>query len=119
MNQHPLFLIITIMIIGMVLLYIPIWVLALSKKTLKLFDFIFPFLPLFFWLAIFAVGIGAQNNTNLIEIPIIIFFTLIGSILTMFSKYTFLRCKKGRLIILSILILFVLLVRVFMPVIPK
>ena len=119
MNQHPLFLIITIMIIGMVLLFIPIWVLALSKSKLKPFDFIFPFLPLFFWFIISAVGIGAQNISNLIEIPIIIFFTLIGSILTMFSPYTFLRSKKGSLLILSTLIIFVLLLRVFMPAISE
>lgn len=115
MNQHPLFQVITITIIATALLHIPIWAIALGKKTVKPIDFACPFMPIVFWAILIKSGIGSQSTSYLFEIPIIILATVTGCILLLFLPLPSLRSKKGRSIIISSLMLLVLILRLFMP----
>ncbi len=116
MNGHFLLQANAIVLIATLLLYIPIWVIALNKKRLIAFDFVFPFIPVLLWLILTMVGIGSRDPANLIEIPIILFLTLAAHLHMIFSPYSLLRTKRGTTIILSILLVVTLLLRVFMPV---
>lgn len=114
MNEHFFFQVVTIMMIATLLLYIPIWVVALTRNVLKPFDFICPFIPVIVWLAMAIAGIGPKNQTNLIEIPLIMFITLIACILMIFSPYSKLRTYKGTVTIVSILSIIAVLMRIYM-----
>jgi len=66
--------------------------------------------PLFFWFTLISSGYGAQSLSQIIEIPIV----LIGSIIIwgFLDKYDTIK-------ILGAILLFVILLRTFMPQIPE
>ena len=96
------------------LLYIPIWAVALNKNKLKIFDFICPFIPILIWFILTAAGIGPQAHANLIEIPLIMFITLLGCVHMMFSPYDRLRTLKGKLVVLAIVTTIAVLLRIYL-----
>jgi len=63
-----------------------------------------------FWFVLVFFGVGAQSLSQIIEIPIILIFTLVVSFL--------MRDKKFIFLIVTVLI-FVAILRVFMPLIPE
>jgi len=117
MDEHFIFQVVSIIMIATVLLYIPIWVIALSRNVLKPFDFICPFIPVFLWLTLTIAGIGPKDTTNLIEIPFIMFITLLACIHMIFSPFSKLRTQKGTVIIVSILSVIAVITRLYMHII--
>jgi hypothetical protein len=116
MNEHFIFQVVTIIMIATVLLYIPISVIALTKKVLKPLDFICPFITVSIWLALTVAGVGPKDTANLIEIPLIMFITLLACIHMMFSPFSKLRTQKGTIIIVTILSVIALLTRLYIHV---
>ncbi len=116
MNEQFIFQVVSIIMIATVLLYIPIWVIALSRNILKPFDFICPFIPVSIWLILTIAGVGPKDTANLIEIPLIMFVTLLACIHMMFSPFSKLRTQKGTVIIVTILSAIAVLTRLYMHV---
>jgi len=63
-----------------------------------------------FWFMLVFLGIGPQSLSQVIEIPIIIVVTLLVSLLMKNKRFIYL---------LIIVMIFVALLRVFMPLIPE
>ncbi len=109
---------IVITIIATALIHIPIWVIAISKKVLKPVDFACPFIPAIIWLILTAFGIGSVSMTNVFEIPIVMLITVLACVILYFGHFDSLRTKNGRTLILVFLLIFVFLLRIFMPELP-
>jgi hypothetical protein len=111
-------------IIGMIvittsLLSIPFWITAKLKKRSNNFNFWCPFVPVSFWVILTAAGVGAQSLSNFIEILVINIFTLITCTSVLILHFWSLRSRKGKVFTLIILLLFTILIRLFMPIIPE
>ncbi|NPA38042.1 MAG: hypothetical protein GXO47_14460 [Chlorobi bacterium] len=113
MEEHFLLESAAVIMSATLLLYIPIWAIALSKNKLKTFDFICPFIPILVWFVMTYAGIGSQEYINLIEIPIIMFITLLGCIYMMFSPYHETRTIRGKFIVFIVVSLIAVLLRLY------
>ena len=116
--HNYLFQLIIITLLATVLIHIPIWVLAQSKNVFKRIDIIYTFIPSVVWLILTALGIGSLSMTNVFEIPIVILFTVLTYVFLYFSHFESLRTGRGRAILISILVIFIVLLRTLTPVIP-
>jgi hypothetical protein len=114
MAEHFLFKAAAIIMSATLLLYIPIWAVALSKNKLKIFDFICPFIPILVWFIMTASGIGPQERANLIEIPLIMLTTFLGCAHMMFSPYDRIRTLKGKLLVLVIVTIIAVILRIYL-----
>jgi hypothetical protein len=114
MAEHFLFKASAIIMSATLLLYIPIWAIALNRNKLKIFDFICPFIPISVWLIMTAAGIGQQTHANLIEIPLIMIITFLGCAHMMFSPYDRIRTLKGKLLVLTIVTIIASLLRLYL-----
>jgi hypothetical protein len=79
--------------------------------TLFKHTFILLFSPTLFWVAVTAAGFGAQSLANLIEIPVVLTISLGLAVIP--ERWISYRAK------MAIAIAFVLLLRMFMPVLPE
>ena len=114
MAEHFLFKASAIIMSATLLLYIPIWAIALNKNKLKIFDFICPFIPISVWFIMTAVGIGPQEYANLIEIPLIMLITFLGCAHMMFSPYDRIRTFKGKMLVLVIVTTIAAILRIYL-----
>jgi len=119
MAEHFLFKASAIIMSATLLLYIPIWAIALNRNKLKIFDFICPFIPISVWFIMTAAGVGPKAHSNLIEIPLIMIITFFGCAHMMFSPYDRVRTLKGKLIVLSIVTTIAVILRIYLHISVK
>jgi len=102
---------ILVLIIG---LHLPLWFVAKKRNVFKKLDYVFPFIPITFYLILNALGISKQSITNLaIEVAVIVLITFIAYIIKIFTKY------KNIKLLLGVLFTFIVLFVLIMPLIKE
>ena len=84
------------------------------------FDVILPLLAIFFWVLITSSGYGPQSMSHLIEAPITLFFvTILIVIKIRFIDEIYANETRNTVIAYCISIMFVILLRSFIPFLPE
>ena len=101
-------------------LAIPAYIHAKRRQALFWIDTILPVLVVLFWFIITASGHGHQSLSNFIEAPIALLFSLILLNIRVFiTDQSYKNYRKNSYVTMAISLLFVFLLRSFMPFIPE
>jgi len=89
-------------------------------KVRLLFDVILPLIAVFFWVLVTSLGYGPQSMSHLIEAPITLIFVIILVVIKIrFMDEIYLNKTRNTVIAYGISIMFVILLRSFMPFLPE
>ncbi len=93
---------------------------ARKRNAIYWSDLILPLVVVFGWVAITASGFGHQSLSHVIEVPIALLFTLVIFNIRVFviDKYS-MNYRKNSYIVLFLSIVFIFLLRAFMPFMPE
>ena len=111
-------------IIILVLIYIALASIAylLAKRRNAIFwsDISLPFVVIIFWVFVVAVGYGPQSLSQVIEVPMALAFSLLAFNFRVFILDKYLKkYERNSIAVLWLSLVFVLLLRTFMPLIPE
>ena len=96
------------------------WVNAKKRNALYWSDLCSPFVLPTFWFLVTASGYGHQSLSHLIELPIVVLFSVLFLNVRVFILDRYRKnYKLNSLIVLCFGFLFVLLLRTFMPFLPE
>ena len=93
---------------------------ARKRNAIYWSDFILPFVVVFGWVAMTVAGFGHQSLSHVIEVPIALLFTFVIFNLRVFviDKYS-MNYRRNSYIVLLLSIVFIFLLRAFMPFMPE
>lgn len=84
------------------------------------FDLILPFLAVFFWVLITSSGYGPQSMSHLVEAPITLLFVIMLVVIKIrFIDEIYSNETRNTVIVYCVSIMFVILLRSFMPFLPE
>ena len=99
---------------------LPAYIYAKRRKAIFWSDIATPILVVAFWVAVTASGYGHPSLSHILEVPIALMFSVIVMNVRVFVvDKLILNCKINSYIALSISLLFVFLLRSFMPYMPE
>jgi hypothetical protein len=93
---------------------------AIKRSAIYWSDLILPIAVVGGWVAITASGYGHQSLSHVIEVPIALLFTLVAFNLRVFVVDKFMEdYRKNSYTVLVLSLLFIFLIRTFMPFLPE
>ncbi|MGB2709719.1 MAG: hypothetical protein WBC41_16405 [Pseudoalteromonas nigrifaciens] len=96
------------------------YIFARRRNAIYWSDLALPIVVVAEWIAVTASGYGHQSLSQVIEVPIALLFSLVAFNLRVFVADKFMpNYKINSYIVLALSILFVLLLRTFMPLLPE
>jgi len=102
-----------------ILINLPLWIIGIIKKyNIKNYIYYCPFIPAAFWTLLVMAGTKSQNLLNIIEIPVINIFTMLTCTTLIFIRPQTFNSSKQKKILIVIFLIFTILIRILMPLIP-
>ena len=114
-----MFSLVTAVLLSTILFSLPVWFTAFRRKAVSGFVFYFPFIPVITWMILVYLNIGAQSLSNFIEIIIINILTLLVLIAVLLKNRQSLFSLKIKFTLTLLFLIFVIGLRLLMPVIPE
>ena len=96
------------------------YIYAKKRDAVYWSDLVLPMVVVGGWIVVTASGYGHQSLSHVIEVPIALLFALVAFNLRVFVADKFMpRYRNNSYIVLVLSILFILLLRTFMPYLPE